>query len=200
MNFRFITHLETFRANAQFAKLTGGDPWAGKTPLAQMIDPKLPHKTLYLRVQNEPSLDNWLEDLPMHDQPEFEKWATMRQLLARARRAIAFDPMLGPMVDSTAPLGRVVISVLQPHSPMMWHTDLGPYAKAHLRFHVALMTNPRCQVYCNGESFHLPVGMLAHLNVLEWHCATNFGESTRAHLIFELRRRDAGNGDADESA
>lgn len=187
---RFITHLETFSTNAQFHRLVAGDIWAGKTPLAQMTDERMPHKTLLLRVQNDHSLANWLDDLPMHDQPEFEKWKTLRGLLSRARRAIAFDPILGPMVDPTAPLGRVVISVLQPRSPMMWHSDLGEYAKRHLRFHVVLVTNPRCHLHCGGDTIHAPQGALVHLNALEQHCATNFGEAPRAHLIFELRRRD----------
>src|SRR5487761_1894574 len=132
MTLRWITHLDTFSVNAQLHRLTGGDLWKGKTALAQMTDPKMPHKTLLLRVQDKPSLENWLDDLPMHDQPVFEKWKSMRTLIARARRAISIDPFIGPLVDATAPLGRVVISILQPHSVMAWHSDLGEYAKHHL--------------------------------------------------------------------
>lgn len=191
MNLHWITHLETFAANAKFYKLVSGDPWAGKSAIQRMTDPKLPHNTLMLRVQNEPSLDNWLDDLPMNDQPAFAEWKSLRTLIARARKAISFDPVLGPLIDLSAPLGRVVISVLQPRSTMMWHSDLGDYAKRHFRFHVSLVTNPRCFLYCGAEALHVPQGSLVYLNAVEQHCAVNFGEAQRSHLIFELRRRDA---------
>ena len=188
---RFITHLETLPVLAQFHKLVTGDQWAGKTALAQMTDAKLAHKTLYLRVQNSPSLANWLDDLPMHDQPEFERWKSMRALLARARKAIYGDPLLRNMVDPAAAPGRIVISVLQPRTALAWHSDLGEYAKRHLRFHVALTTNPGCALHCGHEQMHIPVGGLVFLDALQQHCATNWGDGPRSHLIFELRRCDA---------
>lgn len=191
MNLKFITHLDVLAASAQFCRLVTADPWAGKTPLAQMTDASMPHKTLLLRVQNSPSQENWLDDLPMHDQPEYEKWKSLRLLLGRARKSIFADPILREMVDPEAAPGRVVISILRPNSVMAWHSDLGEYAKRHLRFHLALQTNPACYLHDRHEQMHLPVGGLAYLNALEQHCAANWGVSLRSHVIFELRRRDA---------
>lgn len=191
MNLRFITHLDTLAVNAQFCRLVSADPWGGKTSLATMTDPNMPHKTLFLRVQNNPTRENWLDDVPMHDEPEFEKWKSLRALLGRARKAIYADPVLREMVDPEAQPGRIVISVLKPNNVMAWHSDLGDYAKRHLRFHLALQTNPACYLYGRHEQLHLPVGGLAYLNALDPHCAANWGSSLRSHLVFELRRRDA---------
>lgn len=195
MHFRFVTHLDTLAATAQFHKLVKGDPWAGQTPLAQMTDEAMPHKTLLLRVQNVSSRENWLDDLPMFDQPEYEKWKSMQRLLIQARKAIFADPVLNQMVDAGAPTGRIVISVLKPHSVMAWHSDLGEYAKRHVRFHFVLQTNPLCKLYCGPEMVHAPVGALVFLNSQEQHSAANWGSTLRSHVIFELRRRDAPEGD-----
>lgn len=197
MNLRFITHLDTLSAAAQFHKLVNGDPWAGKTTLRQQTDPDMPHKTLMLRVQASPTRENWLDDLPMHDEPEYERWKSLRALLARSRRAIFEHSELRNLVDPVAEPGRIVISVLQPGRPMAWHPDLGDYAKRHLRFHLALQTNPACMIYVRNESLILPTGGLAFINALEWHSAANWGFSTRSHVIFELRRRDAAKAEAD---
>ena len=191
MNLRFITHLDPLAVQARFHQMVKGDPWAGETKLAQMTDERLPHKTLYLRVQKEPTLENWLADNVMHDEPEYENWKSLRNLLGRARKAIFADQFLRDMVDPTAPPGRIVISVLQPNSVMQPHIDLGEYAQRHLRFHLALQTNPACVLHARIENLHLPAGGLAFLNVLEPHWAANWGSSPRSHVIFELRRRDA---------
>lgn len=196
MNLRFVTHLDPLSVCAQFHRLVNGDPWGGKTALAQMTDVAMPHKTLLLRVQNSPALANWLDDLPMFDQPEFEKWKSLRALLGRARKAIFADSVLRNMVDPEAPPGRIVLSILKPNSVMAWHSDLGEYAKRHLRFHLALQTNPGCYLQNRHEQMHLPVGGLTYLNALEQHCAANWGTSVRSHLIFEIRRRDAPDADA----
>lgn len=195
MNLRFVTQFDTLAANAYFHRVVGGDVWAGKTELAQMVDPRMPHKTLLLRCQNNPTLDNWLDDLPMRDQPGFEKWKTLRALLGKARKAIFADPVLRNAVDPEAPPGRIVISILKPNSVMAWHSDLGEYAKNHLRFHLALQTNMGCFLYNRNEQLHLPAGGLMYLNALEQHCAANWGDTFRSHLIFEMRRRDAPGAD-----
>lgn len=190
MTLRYITHLDTFAVIAQFHKITHGDPWKATPDCAQMVDPKLPHKTLLLRTQKNPALDNWLDDLPMVDSSELEKWKGMRGLLTRAQKAIFNDPLLKELADPTAPLGRVVVSVLAPRSVMAWHSDLGDYAKRHLRFHIPLVTNPACTLYCGAEQVHVPVGALMYLDALKQHCAGNHGHTARSHVIFELRRRD----------
>ena len=189
-NLRFITHLDPLAVQAQYYRLCNPiDP--KKSKVVWMTDERMPHKTMLLRVQKDPSLKNWLDDLPLYDEPEYEGWKSLRKLLGEARKAIFSDPVLREMVDPTAQPGRVVISALNPNSIMTPHSDLGEYAKRHARFHLAVQTNPACLLHCRIESLHLPAGGLAYLNALETHWAVNWGRSPRAHVIFELRLRDA---------
>ncbi len=129
----------------------------------------------------------------MHDQPEFEKFPVWKNLVARARKLIFADPLLREQLDASAPLGRVVVSVLAPKSLVTPHKDVGDYAKRHLRFHVPLVTNPHCTLYAGNGQAHIPVGLLTWIDVLELHWAANWAAAgSRSHVIFELRRRDAG--------
>lgn len=189
--FRFVTHLDTLSAAAQFCKLVAHDPWAGATPLAQMTDDTMPHKSLLLRVQNASSIDNWFDDLPMFDQPEYEKWKSLKRLMTQARKAIFADDFLSRHLDASKPTGRMVISIMKPRGTMTWHSDVGEYAERHMRFHLVLQTNPLCKLYCGPEMIHAPVGALVYLNALEQHSAANWGATPRSHVIFELRRKDA---------
>lgn len=192
MSLRAIAYVPTFPAVARLHKLTHGDPWKRTADCAEMVDKDLPHKTLLLRCQKNPTVENFPDDLPMQDQPEYEKWAAWKNLVARARKAIFADPVMRDALDASAPLGRVVVSVLAPKSVISWHKDVGDYAKRHLRFHVPLVTNPGCTLYGGNAQAHVPVGLLTWLDVLELHCAANWGSEARCHLIFELRKRDAG--------
>lgn len=194
MGLRAIGHVETFPAVARLHKLTHGDPWKATPDCAQMTDPDLPHKTLLLRCQKAPTVENFPDDLPMHDQPEYEKFSVWKNLVMRARKLIFADPVLREELDASAPLGRVVISVLQAKGVMSWHKDVGDYAKRHMRFHVPLVTNPGCTLYSGNMQAHIPVGLLTWLDVLDLHCAANWGMGPRSHAIFEFRRRDAEEG------
>jgi len=192
MGLRAIGHVDTFAAVARLHKLTHGDPWKGTADCAVMADKDLPHKTLLLRCQKSPTVENFPEDLPLFDQPEFEKVSAWKNLMARARKAIFADPLLRDALDAAAPLGRVVVSVLAPKSLMTPHKDVGPFAQKHLRFHIPLVTNPQCTLYAGNMQAHIPVGLLTWLDVLELHWAANWAPTgSRSHLIFELRRRDA---------
>ena len=148
---RWLGHLDTLAACADFARLTHRDPWKGTPDCQVMTFEQEPHKTLLLRCQKNASHDNFLDDLPMQDTTEYEKLKGLRTLVARARKVIFADPGLSAALDATAPVGRVVISVLAPKSVMRWHIDLGDYAKKHVRFHVALQTNPVAHLYCGPQ-------------------------------------------------
>jgi len=192
MGLRAIGHVETLPVAARLFKLTHGDPWRGTPDCAQMVDPDLPHKTLLLRCQKAPSVENFPDDLPLFDQPEYEKYPAWKNLVARARKLIFADPWLREQLDASAPLGRVVVSVLAPKSLMTPHKDIGDYAKKHLRFHIPVVTNPHCTLYAGNGQAHIPVGLLTWIDVLDLHWAANWAAAwSRSHVIFEMRRRDA---------
>ena len=149
--------------------------------------PGLLHKSVFLRCHPEPDLTNWLQDLPVDDWPVLRGWAAMQELLGAARCAIAYDPVMGPLVDHND-LGRVALSVIQPYGYIQWHVDLGEYAAAHLRFHIPLVTSPDCFVYAMGETRRLQTGHLTWLDTQVPHSAGNWGDRPRTHALFELRR------------
>jgi hypothetical protein len=181
INLRWITHLETFAVNARFHALVSGDVWKGDTQIPQVTDET--HKTLMLRARDPASGDAAPADLPV-----LAEWKSMRSLLSRARRAILADPVFGQALDHDAPLGSVGISVLKPQTAKAWMRDLGEHEQRHFRFYVALITNPRCQLYAGGEQIHVAQGSLVFLNTLAEHSEVNFGEAPSAHLVLELRR------------
>lgn len=195
MNFRPITHLDTFAVVAQAHKLAPKN-WPammarGEGMKAPCKRCQLPTRSLTLRCHHNPDLDNWLEDLPVFDSLEMEKWKSMQLLLRRARTAILADPWLRDVLDPEAPIGRVMASILPKDSYISWHADNGPYHERHLRFHIALVTNPLCFLHSGPEQMHVPAGMLTWFNNRAVHCATNWGQSDRLHVIFELPKRTA---------
>lgn len=169
--------------------------WPGLQYRGEIGDSRLPSRSLPLRAHNKPTLDNWLEDLPVHDTVTLEKWGSMKQLLGRARRHILAHPKLAQALDNAAPVSRAMLTVLAKEGVIAWHCDDGPYHEKHLRFHVPLVTNPYCTMYSANEQVHMNVGDLWWFNNRVPHCAANWGTVPRIHLIFEMRR--AGNGDTD---
>lgn len=186
-NFRFITHLDTFDVVARLHKLNPHS-WPGVAARGEIGDVRLPVKSLLLRHHAKVTLDNWLDDLPVSDSEELKKWASMRRLLKQARRAILQMPDLRAFLDTQAPMGRVMVSGLQPGGAITWHTDNGKYHERHVRFHIALVTNPLCEILSQNEKVHMPVGSLWLFNNRVMHSAINFGTEPRYHVVFELPR------------
>lgn len=182
-NFRFITHLDTFAVIARLHKLNPaswkGEPARGEPDICKS-------RSLLLRKHNNPTPENWLEDLPLHDTPELEQWVSLKKLLAQARKAIYADPAMKSVLDPSAPPGRVMLSVLTKENAIQWHTDNGPYHERHTRFHIPLLTNPLCFLQVRNEQVHMEVGALWWFNNRYQHTAINFGLTHRVHLIFEM--------------
>lgn len=193
-NFRYITHLDTFAVVSQLFRLKPAD-WKGLEYRCEIGDERLPTRSLALRGRSDYTMETWLEDLPLSDAPELEKWPSMQRLVRAARRAIQAD-QCGAWVDWAAPIGRAMITGLDPGGAILWHRDDGPYNSRHMRFHVPLVTNPLALMYSGPESLHMPVGSLWLFNNQIKHSAANWGDGVRYHLIFELRR--AGLPDTEE--
>lgn len=186
-NFRLITHLDTFDVVARLHKLNPTS-WAGVAARGEIGDVRLPVKSILLRSHAKVTLDNWLDDLPVNDSETLTKWPSMQRLLKKARREIMRMPDLRGFLDTGAPMGRVMISGLQPGGAITWHTDNGPYHDRHARFHIALVTNPLCEILSRNEKVHMPVGSLWLFNNRVMHSAINFGTEPRYHVVFELPR------------
>jgi hypothetical protein len=184
-HFQFLTHLDTFAVVARLHKLQphnwkGGYGETDKSPAKRPI--------FLLRHHNAPTEENWTDDLPLHDSAELEKWASLNRLLRAARKVIFADPNLRAVLDPSLPPGRVILSGLAKQEVLQWHLDPGPYHARHLRFHIPLLTNPGCSVQVMNEMVHMEVGSLWWVNYGRWHCAANWGQHLRVHLIFEMPR------------
>lgn len=194
MNFQIVGFVDTFQVTAQLYKLQP-HTWPGLQYRGEIGDARLPSRSIALRSHNKPTLENWLEDLPVHETSYLEKWGSMKQLLSRARKQILAHPQLGKVLDNSLPVARAMLTVLEAGGVIAWHKDDGAYHDKHLRFHVPLVTNPGVTMYSGNEQLHMAVGQLWWFNNRVAHSAANWGAIPRIHLIFEMRR--AGNGEAD---
>lgn len=193
-NFLGITHLDVLPVLARLHKLNP-PTWKPVEARGETNNPVIGKGASYLlRGHDKITKANWLEDLPVKDLPELLQWASMRQLLDEAKRAVMATDLAKALL--TGDMARAMISRLDP-GPLFWHVDDGPYHARTARFHVALVTNPLCKLYSLTEDMHVPVGMLVWFNNHVWHCATNFSPNPkhyRLHLVFEMYRQQvAGN-------
>jgi quercetin dioxygenase-like cupin family protein len=83
-------------------------------------------------------------------------------------------------------LGRVLIVTMPAGAELKEHRDEGVYAEHYDRVHVALVTNPRAELVCNGEARHIPAGEAWWFDHRAPHTAHNRGDSGRIHLIVDL--------------
>ena len=180
-HFRWIGFCDVFSVLAQLHKMKPY-AWQGESKGDEGFKARY---VRLLRHHNAPTPANWLENLPLHDTDELQKWRSMETLLAAARKAIYADEVIRPRLDPSAPHGRVMLSMLRKGDILQWHADTGPYHDRHARFHISLLTNPFCQMQVETESVHMPVGNLWFFNNRALHTATNFGTTHRVHLIFE---------------
>jgi hypothetical protein len=188
-NFRFVTQLDTFPLMGTLQKLKPRE-WK---PVAARGELNLPMygmgASLLLRGHRNITKENWLDDLPVEELPDLEKWETMKRLLKRAQTAIMAEPVAQQVL--TGDMGRAMISRLDPGSTIFWHDDNGAYHDSHARFHVPLVTNPLCLMYSGPEVLHMEVGSLWYFNNRARHSAANWGQHMRLHLILEMRKRQA---------
>lgn len=189
MNIRFIAHLDTFAVMPRLYKLQP-KAWPGVPERGETGDPMVGlGASLLLRGHNDITRENWLDDLPVVEQPAVAEWPSMKRLLERARRTIMQERDAVQLLGGT--MARAMLSRLDPGSTIFWHVDDGPYHSRTARFHLPLVTNPGCRLYSGPHVEHVPVGMLTYFNNHVRHCAANWGTTERVHLIFEMYKREA---------
>lgn len=190
-NFRAVAHLDVFAVMPRLHKLQPAN-WKGVRERGEVNHPSIGMgASILLRGHDDITEANWLDDLPVKDTKLLTEWPTMKSLLAKAKKAIMAEPIAKAYLSGE--MGRAMVSRLDPGSTIFWHVDDGPYHSKHIRFHLALVTNPGCILYSAAESMHVPVGMLTYFNNSPRHSAANWGAFHRLHLIFEMRRLDKDN-------
>ena len=81
---------------------------------------------------------------------------------------------------------RALIAKLPPRGKVLPHTDIGLYAEATERFHVALETNPEAWLEFAGERRHFEPGDIWSVDKHVPHCGGNDGKTPRMHLIVDV--------------
>lgn len=189
-NFAAIDHFETLDVMPRLHK-SAPHNWRGVPERGETGNPMIGlGASLLLRAHKKITKENWLDDLPIEERQELENWPSMKRLLVQASKRIMEEPL--GRAHLTGEMGRAMLSRLDPGPPIFWHDDNGPYHERHARFHLPLVTNPNCIMYSGLESLHLAVGSLWYFNNRVSHSAANFGRAYRIHLIFEMRRIEAG--------
>lgn len=185
MNFRALAFLDTSVCTATLVNKYR-DAWGQNTQ--RQTTAGSPHhdtQAIFLRGPQNPTVENWFEDIPQVDYPILKEWKSARALLARIKDAV--QPLFP---NSSIVLGKAMIVRLKVGGYVDWHVDEGDYAKVHDRAHLCLLPSPGAFLYSGGETAQPAVGMLTYMNNRVPHSALNMGPVPRVHLIVDVRKPD----------
>ena len=186
MNFRPLAFLDTQYVTATLVSKYR-DAW-GREIQRQTAAGSPHHDTqaIFLRGPQNPTVENWFEDIPQVDYPILKDWKSARAILARIKDAI--QPLFP---DRPIILGKAMVVRLKVGGFVDWHVDEGEYAKVHDRAHLCLLPSPGAWLYSGGEVAQPPVGQLTYFNNRVPHSALNMGPVARTHLIVDVRKPSA---------
>lgn len=140
-------------------------------------------QAILLRGPEDPSLENWLQDVPQVDYALLKEWKSAQSLLARIRDTL--QPLVG---ERPVIFGKVMAVRLKAGGHVDWHVDEGDYAAIHDRVHLCLLPSPGAFLYSGVEIAQPPVGQLTWFNNRALHSAVNIGPVPRVHLIVDIRK------------
>jgi hypothetical protein len=185
MNFRALAFLDTSYVTAALVTKYR-DTW-GQNTARQSFEGSPHHDTqsILLRGPQNPTVENWFEDIPQVDYPILKDWKSARAILARIKDAV--QPLFP---GRNIILGKAMIVRLKVGGHVDWHVDEGEYAEKHDRAHLCLLPSPGAFLYSGTEMAQPPVGSLTWINNRILHSAVNMGPVARVHLIADIRKPD----------
>jgi hypothetical protein len=65
------------------------------------------------------------------------------------------------------------------------HVDAHYHWRTHLRIHVPVITNPKVEFTCGGETVHMAPGECWMFDSFRWHEVHNRGSERRVHLVLD---------------
>jgi hypothetical protein len=65
------------------------------------------------------------------------------------------------------------------------HVDAHYHWRTHLRIHVPIITNPKVEFTCGGETVHMAPGECWLFDSFRWHEVHNRGSERRVHLVLD---------------
>lgn len=148
--------------------------------------PGSPHRDTKVIVLRGPegggSPENWQQDVPHADTQLLEEWPSARHVLEKIAASHT------GRTQKPCFFGKAMVVALKPGGHVDWHVDEGPYAEAHMRFHICLVPSPFSFIYSGAMMAALPVGQLTFVDNRAKHAAINLGSVDRIHLIVDIRR------------
>ena len=181
MNFAVIAHIDTWRITS----------WLYARRKQFREEERLGNacrraRYLILRAPPEPATaDGWTVDEPQADYMGDPKESDApRVLLNRCRRMLQ---IANPTLE-VGEIGKAWFEHLGTGEVIDWRRDAGPYAEAHVRFHVPIIVNPGERLISGTETFLPIVGVMMSMAHLIPHSAINMGETARVHLVVDFRK------------
>jgi Aspartyl/Asparaginyl beta-hydroxylase len=86
-------------------------------------------------------------------------------------------------LDST--WGRSRLMGLDAGAVVPEHVDIHYYWRTHLRIHIPVITSPKVQFHCAGETVHMAAGECWLLDSFYRHSVENRGDELRVHLVLD---------------
>lgn len=124
----------------------------------------------------------WQSDVVHRDEAILEDWPAAVRVLGQIEESHRRRAGMAPV------FGKIMVVALKPGGVVDWHTDQGPYAEAHDRFHICVIPSGGAIMHSGCMSAALPVGQLTWFNNRIPHSAVNFGTVARVHLIVDIRK------------
>ncbi len=113
----------------------------------------------------------------------WKAWPELRNTVSRIQK-------LGEQFVGPVERGRTFFEMLDPATALPWRAESGVYwASGFMRLHLPLRTNPLAIIYAGGEALSPGIGALTLANTAVRHCAVNFGQHQRIHLVLDLRKK-----------
>lgn len=81
--------------------------------------------------------------------------------------------------------GRSRFMGLGPGAEVPEHVDAHYHWRTHLRIHVPVITNPKVEFTCGGETIHMAPGECWLFDSFRWHEVHNRGSERRVHLVLD---------------
>lgn len=81
--------------------------------------------------------------------------------------------------------GRSRLMGLEAGAVVPEHVDTHYYWRTHLRIHIPVITNPRVDFTCDGETIHMAAGDCWILDSFYRHSVANRGSEMRVHLVLD---------------
>lgn len=137
---------------------------------------------LYLRDIGE---DGEVEDLPI-----LKQWSSARALLLRFKAAAGLA-----LNGAKAELGKVWLESLPGQCGTPWERYEDDYAQAHIRLRTSLISTPDAYTHSGADRSLLVPGMVHLVEHRVLHSEINLSVHTRTHLIVDLKRPEAPDGE-----